>query len=73
MGIAVYGSFESKEVAKTGEVPMPVPDESLLGGHAVLCCGYDDDTQRVLCLNSWGSGFGDKGYFTLPYAYITDP
>ena len=23
--------------------------------------------------NSWGEGWGDKGYFYMPYAYITDP
>lgn len=43
MGIAVYESFESQEVARTGEVPMPKPDEKMLGGHAILCCGYNDD------------------------------
>ena len=72
MGIAVYESFESQEVARTGEVPMPGPDEKMLGGHAILCCGYNDDSQRVTCLNSWSAGWGDKGYFTLPYKYITD-
>ena len=42
MGIAVYESFESEEVARTGEVPMPGEGEKMLGGHAILCCGYDD-------------------------------
>ena len=73
MGIAVYASFESQEVAQTGTVPMPGPDEAALGGHAILCCGYDDSTQRVTCLNSWSEQWGDHGYFTLPYAYVTDP
>ena len=73
MGIAVYESFESEEVARTGVVPMPGPDEKLLGGHAILCCGYDDNTQRVTCLNSWSSNWGDAGYFTLPYEFVTNP
>ena len=73
MGIAVYESFESEAVARTGEVPMPKSGEKLLGGHAILCCGYNDETQRVTCLNSWGSGFGDSGYFTLPYEFVTNP
>ena len=23
-------------------------------------------------MNSWGTGWGDKGFFTMPYAYLTD-
>jgi C1A family cysteine protease len=68
----VYDSFESQDVAKTGVVPMPTPDESVLGGHAVVAVGYDDSTQRFLVRNSWGSGWGQEGYFTIPYAYLTD-
>jgi len=70
-GFTVYESFESREVAKTGVVPMPGTGESILGGHAVLAVGYDDETQRFRVRNSWGSGWGDGGYFTIPYAYLT--
>jgi C1A family cysteine protease len=70
-GFSVYESFESEDVAKTGDAPMPGPDEQLLGGHAVLAVGYDDETQRFLVRNSWGSGWGQEGYFTLPYTYLT--
>jgi C1A family cysteine protease len=51
---------------------MPTPDESVLGGHAVVAVGYDDSTQRFLVRNSWGSGWGQEGYFTMPYGYLTD-
>jgi C1A family cysteine protease len=33
--------------------------------------GYDDAQQRFIVRNSWGAGWGLKGYFTLPYAYVT--
>jgi C1A family cysteine protease len=69
-GFAVYDSFESQEVANTGIVPMPSKSESMLGGHAVLCVGYSDHDQTFLVRNSWGSTWGIKGYFTLPYAYL---
>jgi len=72
-GFSVYSSFETREVARTGTTPMPSRKDQLLGGHAVLAIGYDDATQRFLVRNSWGSGWGDHGYFTLPYAYMTSP
>jgi C1A family cysteine protease len=70
-GFSVYESFESEEVAKTGVVPMPPRSERLLGGHAVLAVGYDDESQRFIVRNSWGTGWGMDGYFTMPYAYLT--
>jgi len=66
-GIWVYDSFESQEVASTGVVPMPESTENKLGGHAVLIVGYDDTMQRFKLRNSWGSYWGDKGYFYIPY------
>jgi C1A family cysteine protease len=69
-GISVYSSFMSDEVARTGIVPMPKPDESLEGGHAILGVGYNDAKRMVLVRNSWGTDWGLKGYFLLPYDYI---
>jgi C1A family cysteine protease len=72
-GFSVYESFMSEQVAKTGEVPLPTRGEQLIGGHAVVAVGYDDSIQRFIVRNSWGSKWGMKGYFTMPYAYLTDP
>jgi C1A family cysteine protease len=71
-GFTVYESFESQEVAKTGVAPMPSPSEEVLGGHAVLCVGYDDQQQRFIVRNSWGPSWAQGGYFTLPYSYLLD-
>jgi C1A family cysteine protease len=71
-GFTVYESFESDAVAKSGAVPMPAPKEKVLGGHAVLAVGYDDSQQRFIVRNSWGKTWGLQGYFTMPYAYLTD-
>lgn len=72
-GFTVYESFETQAVTTTGTVPMPAPSEKVLGGHAVLAVGYDDSTQRFLVMNSWGTTWGMKGFFTMPYLYLTDP
>lgn len=69
-GFTVYQSFESPDVAKTGQAQMPQPGESSLGGHAVMAVGYDDAQQRFIIRNSWGPTWGMSGYFTLPYAYL---
>lgn len=69
-GISVYESFESAAVAATGNVPMPGRKEQLLGGHAILVVGYDRSKKQWECRNSWGEGWGQKGYFTLPYPYL---
>jgi C1A family cysteine protease len=71
-GFSVYESFESPAVARTGKVPIPDPSEHSLGGHAVLAVGYDDAKQAMIVMNSWSDRWGDKGCFTLPYAYIAD-
>ena len=70
-GFTVYESFESPEVARTGDVPMPKPSEQPVGGHAVVAVGFDDAQQKFFVRNSWGSGWGLAGYFLMPYAYLT--
>jgi hypothetical protein len=71
VGIKLYSSFESDQVAKTGTVPMPnIKREACLGGHACSIVGYDDITQRFTLANTWNSTWGDKGYFTLPYDFV---
>jgi C1A family cysteine protease len=71
-GFSVYASFETDDVAATGDAPMPTPGEEMIGGHAVMVVGYDDTIERFIVRNSWGAGWGDQGYFTLPYAYVVD-
>lgn len=72
VGFTVYDGFESDEVAQTGILQMPQSGEKVVGGHAVVGVGYDDSTQRFLVRNSWGTDWGQNGYFTMPYAYLTD-
>jgi C1A family cysteine protease len=71
-GFTVYEGFESQEVTRTGVLQMPQPNERSLGGHAVLAVGYDDVQKRFIVQNSWGTGWGQKGYFTIPYDYLAN-
>ena len=38
-----------------------------LGGHAMLVIGYDDQRNAFRVLNSWGTSWGDNGYYWLDY------
>jgi C1A family cysteine protease len=71
-GFSVYESFESTEVARTGDVPLPRRTESLLGGHAVVAVGYDEPQRRFFVRNSWGASWGRGGYCTMPDEYLLD-
>jgi len=71
-GFSVYESFESARVAATGVVPMPKLGERVLGGHAVVACGYDMKRSRFTVRNSWGGRWGMNGYFTMPFDYLTN-
>ena len=71
-GFTVYESFESPAVARAGVVPMPAKSEKVLGGHAVMAVGYDQRTQRFIIRNSWGAGWGQKGYCTMPFSLARD-
>jgi len=72
-GFTVYDSFESAPVAKSGIVPMPAPDESVLGGHCVVAVGYDNSKRFFTIRNSWGTSWGDAGYGYMPYEYLITP
>jgi len=80
-GFTVYSSYT--QAATTGKIPYPTPKEKIVGGHAVMAVGYDDKmkiknanaggtetTGAFLIRNSWSTGWGDKGYGWLPYAYV---
>lgn len=71
-GFSVYESFMQDTVTKTGIAPMPYGSERMLGGHAVLAVGYDDSTGNIIAMNSWGTGWGDRGFFYLPYGFMTE-
>jgi C1A family cysteine protease len=71
-GFSVYESFESPRVAETGVVSLPRLGERVIGGHAVVAAGYDLKSSRFIVRNSWGARWGQNGYFTMPFDYLTN-
>lgn len=71
-GFSVPENMESDECAKTGIINFPSPTEQIVGGHAVLFVGHDDSKKLLMFQNSWGEGWGDKGFGYLPYQFVTE-
>ena len=40
---------------------------NLAGGHCVSVIGYNDTEQYWICKNSWGTGWGENGFFRIAY------
>ena len=66
--IMLYKSYRGART--TGVLPVPFEGEEQIGGHALLIIGYDDNSNVLICKNSWGEGWGDKGYLHIPYSCL---
>lgn len=80
-GFTVYNSIAQAD--KTGKIPYPTKGEKIVGGHAIVAVGYDDNMKikntttgaietkgALLIRNSWGTGWGMAGYGWLPYEFV---
>jgi C1A family cysteine protease len=79
-GFTVYSSIDS--AGEDGRIPFPQEGDRVVGGHAVCAVGYDDAMSikgpkgtkatrgALLIRNSWGKGWGERGYGWLPYDYV---
>ena len=43
----------------------------LAGYHAILAVGYDDTNQCFIVKNSWGTSWGESGFFRIAYSEVT--
>jgi hypothetical protein len=69
-GISVFQSMMGAAVAKNGRLPLPAPKEQIIGGHAIVIVGYDDQQKLVKFANSWGVNWGEHGFGYLSYDYL---
>lgn len=68
IAIPVYQSFE--DVGSNGQLPIPdATKEALKGGHGLCLCGHDKAHELYIGINQWGEGWGDKGFFYMPFNY----
>jgi C1A family cysteine protease len=78
-GFTCYSSLSS--ASSSGKIPYPATSDTVVGGHAVMTVGYDDNmiimhpngttTKGALRIrNSWGTGWGEAGYGWIPYQYV---
>jgi len=44
-----------------------------LGGHAILLIGYSDEEKYFIVKNSWGTKWGENGFFRIDYSQIKYP
>jgi len=80
-GFTVYNSIA--QASENGEIPFPSSVDRMVGGHAVMAVGFDDNKVikntnhggketkgAMLIRNSWGKTWGLDGYGWLPYEFV---
>lgn len=71
IGLTLFKSFDGRDVAKTGVVPMPdLKHDKPDGGHCLYVVGYGQKPAHFTVRNSWGPSWGDHGDCYFPEAYI---
>lgn len=63
IGVKIYKNWDRIKI--NGIIPNPTICEKIkrtLGGHAIILCGYNENTKLYTFKNSWGTNWGDKGY-----------
>lgn len=68
--LIVVEAFESWRTAKNGEIPLPRPGDPSIGLHCVRLTHYKDHGDILGFANSWGRGWGERGYGTLSFEYL---
>lgn len=65
ISMVVYEDFYSYESGVYEHV-----SGSKKGGHAILLVGYSDTDSCFICKNSWGTDWGENGFFKIAYSEI---
>lgn len=49
------------------------PRGKIVGGHAMMICGYSPSLKAFLSMNSWGKFWGFDGFFWISEEWVGDP
>ena len=55
---------------KNNQAIIGTGDQTVLGGHALMCCGHL--REGVICRNSWGVDYGYYGDFIITWEKFAD-
>lgn len=66
----VFGMFVDVAYEQIGAKVYRAPGGLLRGGHAQVIVGYSRALDAFLVKGSWGTGFGDEGYFWIAASFM---
>ena len=67
--VACYTVYSDFFAYKSG-IYKRTAGSSRRGGHCVSVVGYNKTQRYWICKNSWGTGWGDKGYFKIAFGQV---
>ena len=68
--VAIGSPWFNKWMATDGTLKKPYCWDSIGGGHETFLYGHDYSTEYFNGVNSWGTDWGDKGRFLMPFSAI---
>jgi len=69
IGFSVYEAFD-ESASRGGAMAVPEVGERVVGGHGAIVVGYCRRQRHVIVQNSFGSKWGDAGYFYMPWDFF---
>lgn len=67
----LFGTLVSESFTQhRGTGVLTVPRDKILGGHAMVICGWSKSKNAFRARNSWSTNWGDNGYFWMSPEFV---